>query len=222
MVLIIDEAFELKRHKLEQQAEDITALARAFGGCILVATQHPTDRALSMIIKANCPQKVGARTEGPSADRVIFGENATADGWRPSKIPLARQGSFMIRNRRHARPLLARAFLITDKDRDREVRRWATSRTSLGSSQTAGEVGGGLPGTTTLDVVDAVIVEHPAAKGSPILDAIRAGANTATLIVDRTGISRPTVFRRLGELEADEVIRRGAKRGVWEIREEGK
>jgi S-DNA-T family DNA segregation ATPase FtsK/SpoIIIE len=219
MVLIIDEAFELKRHGLEKQAEDITALARAFGGCILVATQHPTDRALSMIIKANCPQKVGARTEGPSADRVIFGENATADGWRPSKIPLARQGSFMIRNRRHSRPLLARAFLITDKDRDREVRRWATSRTSLGGSQMAVQTSNPLPGTTTPDIHDAVIVEHPVATGSPILDAIRAGANTVTLIVDRTGISRPTVYRRLQELQADEVVRQGKKRGTWEIKE---
>lgn len=217
MVLIIDEAFELKRHGLELQAENVTALSRAFGGCVLVATQHPTDKALSMLIKANCPQSIGAKTRGPSADRVIFGENATKDGWRSSSIPLARKGSFYILNQIHTRPLLARAFLITDKDRDRQVRRWATSRTSLGGSQSYAQTSEGLPGTTTPDVVDAVIVEHPAATGSPILDSIRAGANTVTLIVDRTGISRPTVYRRLQELQADEVVRQGTKRGTWEI-----
>jgi len=217
MVLIIDEAFELKRHRLEPQAEDITALSRAFGGCVLVATQHPTDKALSMIIKANCPQNIGAKTRGDSADRVIFGENATKDGWRPSRIPGSRQGSFYIRNRRHVRPLLARAFLIKDEDRDREVRRWATSRTSLGGSQSDAQTSYPLPGTTTPDVVDAVIVEQLVDTGSPILDSIRAGANTAPLIVKRTKISRPTVYRRLQELKTDGVIRPGAKRGSWEI-----
>lgn len=219
MVLVIDEAFELKRHKLEPQAEDITALSRAFGGCVVVATQHPTDRALSMIIKANCPQKIGVKTEGPSADRVIFGENATKDGWSPSRIPGARQGSFMIRNRKHMRPLLARAFWISDKDRDREVRRWASIRTRLGGSESHAQTSKGFPGTTTSDIVDAVVVEHPTATGSPILDAIRAGANTVQLIVDRTGISRATVYRRLGELQADGFILPAGKKGVWKIRE---
>lgn len=217
MVLIIDEAFELKRHRLEQDAEDITALSRAFGGCVLVATQHPTDKALSMIIKANCPQSIGAKTRGDSADRVIFGENATKDGWRPSKIPLNRKGSFFIMNQTCVRPLLARAYLITDKDRDREVQRWSAYRTSLRGSESHGETSNPFPGTTTSDIVDAVVVEHPAATGSPILDSIRAGANTVNLIVDRTGISRPTVYRRLQELQADEVVRPGKKRGTWEI-----
>jgi hypothetical protein len=217
MVLIIDEAFELKRHKLESEAEDITALSRAFGGCVLVATQHPTDRALSMIIKANCPQNIGAKTRGDSADRVIFGENATKDGWRPSKIPPNRPGSFMIRNRKNIRPLLARAFNITDKDRDREVQRWASRRTSLGGSESNAQTSYPLPGTTTPDVVDAVVVEQLVDTGSPILDAIRAGANTAALIVERTKISRSWVFVRLRELEADGVIRPGSKRGVWVV-----
>ena len=217
MVLIIDEAFELKRHGLERQAENITALSRAFGGCVLVATQHPTDKALSMLIKANCPQSIGAKTRGPSADRVIFGENATKDGWRSSAIPLKRKGSFYILNQLHTRPLLARAFLITDKDRDREVRRWATSRTELNGSQMVAQTSNPLPGTTTPDVVDAVIVEQLVDTGSPILDAIRAGANTGTLISERTGISRATVTRRLRELSDDQVIRPGAKRGTWRL-----
>lgn len=217
MVLIIDEAFELKRHRLEQDAEDITALSRAFGGCVLVATQHPTDKALSMIIKANCPQSIGAKTRGDSADRVIFGENATKDGWRPSKIPLNRKGSFYILNQMCVRPLLARAYLITDKDRDREVQRWSAYRTSLRGSQTAVQTSKAFPGTTTPDIVDAVVVEHPVDTGSPILDAIRAGANTGTLISERTKISRATVTRRLKELSADGIIRPGEKRGTWRL-----
>lgn len=217
MVLVIDEAFELKRHKLESEVEDITALSRAFGGCVMVATQHPTDKALSMIIKANCPQSIGAKTRGPSADRVIFGENATADGWRPSGIPGNRQGSFMIRNRIHLRPLLARAFWISDKDRDREVRRWSSTRTVLYGPESDAQTRYPLPGMKTSDIVDAVLVEHSVATGSPILDSIRAGLVTVPQISERTGVSRATVYRRLKELQADRAVRPGGKRGSWEI-----
>jgi len=213
LVVVIDEAFELKRHKLESAAEDVTALARAFAGCVIVATQHPTDKALSSIIKANCPQRIGVKTEGDSADRVIFGENATKDGWRVSKIPGNRQGSFMIRNRKHLRPLLARAFWISDQTRDAEVRRWTALRATE-SPDTP------LSGTTTPEVLDAVLVDDLGAT-NPILTAIREGATTANMIVEATGISRAVVFRRLKELKAEGLIRPGATRGTWVISEGG-
>lgn len=218
MVLIIDEAFELKRHKLEAQAEDLTALSRAFGGCVLVATQHPTDKALSTIIKANCPQRIGVKTEGDSADRVIFGENATKDGWRPSKIPASRQGSFMIRNRIYVKPLLARAFWISDQDRDREVSRWSKWRTRLGGSESHGETRDPFSGTTTPDILDAVLVDDPVATEEPIVAAIRAGHTRAAAIVAETGLSKATVHRRLRELERiGEVRPVVGQRGVWEV-----
>jgi hypothetical protein len=217
MVLVVDEAFEVKRHKLEHDLEDITALSRAFGGCVIVATQHPTDKALSMIVKANCPQNIGAKTRGDSADRVIFGENATKDGWRPSKIPGNRAGSFMIRNRKHTRPLLARAFWISDKDRDAEVQRWSTRRTVLGGSQKATQTTDPFSGTTTPDVVDAVLVDDPVTTGEPILDAIRGGASTVSAIVEETRISRATVYRRIKELQIEGRVRPGTRKGTWVI-----
>lgn len=221
MVLIVDEAFEAKRHKLEKDLEDVTALARAFGGCVIVATQHPTDKALSTIIKANCPQRIGVKTEGDSADRVIFGENATKDGWRPSKIPGSRQGSFLIRNRKYVRPLLARALWVSDKDRDLEVDRWAGARSVLNGSESHGDGRNPFPGTTTPEVLDAVLVDDLGDSGEPILDAIRGGATTAAAIVEETGISRPTVYRRLKELQVEGKIRPGTKRGTWVIKEGG-
>lgn len=123
IVLIVDEVQELKAAHQDKKLNRITGMIRAYGGCVIVATQYPTKNNVSPTIKENCPQTIGLSTDSATADRVIFGESATREGWRPSGIRTNRKGSFYIKSPSNERPLLARAYWLDDEDIDREVAR---------------------------------------------------------------------------------------------------
>lgn len=131
IVLLVDEVQELKAAGLAKKLDRVIALARAYGSCVIAATQYPTRNNVSPTVKENCAQKIGLLTEGATADRVIFGEGATRERWSPSTIPPDRQGSMFIRSPEYKRPLLARAYWIDDEDIDTEAARWSKYRTEI-------------------------------------------------------------------------------------------
>ena len=222
IVIIVDEIQELKRARLERKLDDIAAIIRAYGGCIVVATQYPTKPNLSATIKANCLQKIGLRTEDQVGDRVIFGESATRLGWRPSTIPASREGSFLIKSPEYKRPLLGRAFWLEDDEIDAEAALWGPQRTPVDDATwnpvTTGErlsVDVSAPGTVELvkgdEIVDAVIVDDDPRER--VYEALRRRRKVAEIAED-AGVSRASVYRHLEALR-DQGLATSPKRGTW-------
>lgn len=227
IVVVVDEIQELKRARLERKLDDITAIIRAYGGCVVVATQYPTKQNLSATIKANCLQKIGLRTEDQVGDRVIFGESATRLGWRPSAIPSNREGSFLVKSPEYKRPLLGRAFWQDDDGIDREAALWGPQRTAVDDATwnpvTSGEpvrVEALEPGTVELrrtsadgsdEIVDAVIVDDDPRER--VLDALNRRRKVDDIAAD-AGMSRATAYRHLNALR-DQGLAVSPARGIW-------
>lgn len=229
IVVIVDEIQEMKRARLEQKLDDITAIIRAYGGCVVVATQYPTKPNLSAAIKANCVQKIGLRTEDQVGDRVIFGESATRLGWRPSAIPSNREGSFLVKSPEYKQPLLGRGFWQEDEDIDRDAALWGSQRTTIddatwnhvttGPPVAVAAVG---PGRVVLsqtaddgsdEIVDAVIVDDD--PGERILDALRRRSRVPDIAAD-AGVSRPTAYKYLNQYKEQGLVA-NLERGKWTL-----
>jgi hypothetical protein len=218
ILLVVDEIQELKRAKLTRKLEDVAALCRAFGGAVVCATQHPITDNFSSTLKSLCTQRIGCHVEDQSADRVIFGESAGRNGWRPSMIPVDRPGSFLIRSGRYKAPLLARAYWLDDLEIQDEAAAWMAVRTLI-DHQTWNQLEAGQTNqpdeiTAASDIVDAEIVreDDPAEL---ILDAMeRRGRHSVKSIAEDSGIPHSSVYRWLGKLR-DQGLVDSPARGRW-------
>ena len=225
IVLIVDEVQELKAHRLATRLDEVAAMIRAYGGCVVIATQYPKATVLSSTLKSNSPQKVGFRVEDPTGDRVVFGEAATRNGWRPSTIDAEREGSFMIRSPRYKSPMLARAYWADDDELAAAQRDLAAFRTQIDSEFWGRlDAGPGLPAVaagagTEGEIVDAEIIDDDD-PAQLILRALKITCKIGELM-KITGKSRPTVNRHLSALR-DQGLVENTKRGVWELTERGR
>jgi len=225
IVLIVDEVQRLKDIRgAAKKLNRITEIIRAYGGSVVVATQYPTAPNIPVTLKGNCPQKIGLYVEESGADRVIFGESATKNGWRPSMIPSDREGSFLIRSPQYKRPLLARAYWLTDDDIQDEADALAPFRTAIDGTTwnhltarpaVAAVEAGSKPDDDPDDmIVDAEIVpdDDPAERILSALQTVERVKDIMTL----TGIPRPTLYRHLKILETDDLVY-SPSRGVWKL-----
>lgn len=227
IVIIVDEIQELKRARLEKKLDDIAAIIRAYGGCVVVATQYPTKPNLSATIKSNCPQRIGLRTDDEVGARVIFGESATRMGWRTSTIPSGREGSFFIKSPEYKRPILGRAWWMEDDEIDEEAALWAAVRTPVDDA-TWNPVDGAErvsaaavePGRVELtktaedgseEIVDAVIVDDDPRER--VYEALRRRHRVVEIAED-AGVSRASVYRHLEALN-DQGLAVKTSRGMW-------
>lgn len=221
IVLIVDEIQEARKARLMKKIEDITAIIRAYGGCVVVATQYPTTPNVSAAIKSNCPQRIGLRMDDPVGDRVIFGEGATRTGWRPSTIDTAREGSLFVRSPLYKKPILARSYWLTDDEIDAEADKWADQRTAIDTqmwvakpieSGTTAVVNLDKGSDSDVDIVDAIIVDDDPAER--ILRALERGRTSVRDICADAQVSSATAYRKLHDLEAQGLVASPA-RGVW-------
>lgn len=229
MVLIVDEAQKVKNFRLDGKLGDIAAEIRKYGGCVIVATQYPTAPNLPKRVTANLPQKIGLRTDGETADRVIFGNNATRTGWSPSVlIPAGRDGSFLIRSKSYGKPVLARCHYVDETLVERENDRWRHHSTPVAgidlrsvTSVTRERVEPGsvltLEAAEIEDIVEAEIVDG---IESLILDMIDRGINKPTPIQTELlsyghEVTVRTINRKLTSLKERGYIRQLKKQGPW-------
>lgn len=218
ILLIVDEIQELQRARLSRKLEDTAALCRAFGGAVVCATQHPINSNLSSTLKSLCTQRIGCHVEDQSADRVIFGESAGRNGWRPSMIPVDRPGSFLVRSGRYKAPLLARAYWLDDDEIKDDAAAWMPVRTLI-DHQTWNQLEAGQTDQpesleSASDIVDAEVVreDDPAEL---ILNAMEARHRTTVkAIAEDTGIANSSVYRWLGKLR-DQGLVESPARGQW-------
>ena len=225
IVLIVEEMQLIKRCGLGKRLDDIVALIRASGGCVIGATQYPTNANVSQTFKQQCKQRIGLYVEDGTASRVIFGQNAERLGWTPHMISMARQGSFFIKNKFYAKPLLARAFLIDDELVQQEAERYAPLRVEIDEptwnavlTEHASTERLELEESSTPedDIQDAVIVD-PDDPAERILEALRRGCETVPDLMRDTGFSRATVNRHLQPLINAGIVSR-VKRGHYGLK----
>lgn len=219
--VFVDEAQELKTYKLMGYLEDLAGLMRAYGGQIIVATQHPKDTNLPTTVYNALRQIIGMKVSD-KADRVVFGESANRDGWTPSKLP-DDGGRFLIRSPRYNQPLPARGFWMEDADVERE-NALGPGPVQLDARTAAGFIAAGLvegpeevqEPTAELEageIVDAVVLEDdPRWK---VLEAIREGIGTPRAIAKATGIPERTVKLHIAALSGERRIWQEAPRKPW-------
>lgn len=229
MVLIVDEAQKVKNFRLDGKLGDIAAEIRKYGGCVIVATQYPTAPNLPKRITANLPQKIGLRTDGETADRVIFGNNATRTGWSPSVlIPAGRDGSFLIRSKSYGKPLLARCHYVDEAMVERENDTWRHHSTairgidlrSVTNVQRERVEPGSVLTLEAAEIEDVVEGEIVDGVDSLILDMIDRGINKPTPIQTELlsyghEVTVRTINRKLTSLKDRGYIRQLKRQGPW-------
>lgn len=135
IVLIIDEVAQIKKAgpRLTRLLVKVSELSRAYGFAMIMATQHPTDKSIPTEAAANCLQRIGLECKASTAERLIFGDDATKDGWRLSPRHMKAQGMFRVQSRRYGTPNLARAYWMDDNTVDYEAERYAPMRVPIDS-----------------------------------------------------------------------------------------
>jgi hypothetical protein len=216
IVLIVDEVHLLDT-KQRKKLDDIVSIIRAYGGMAIVATQYPIKASVSSAIKANCKQRIGFQVADGAGDRVVFGDQATRTGWRPSvMVPADREGSFLIKSPKYKRPVLARSFMVDDVDVPDVVEQWAPFRTTIDAGTwnqlDAPERLAELDAGDDPEIVDAVIVpdDDPLER---VLAAL-AVVNKTSELITLTGYPRASLNRYLNQLR-DQGLADNPKRGEW-------
>lgn len=246
IVLVIDEVQELKEHKLFPLIIRLSCLGRAYGFAMIMATQHPKDTQVPATAVANCLQRIGLKTETSTAERLIFDDNASKEGWRLTELRGDREGCFRIRSKRYREPNLARAAWVSDTEVERCVEVYRPFRTELdpgtqhvpvvGTDRvplapgtgggTSSGTGGGTSGGTSAGTwheddddgtVDAVIIEDD--PEGMVLTAIAAGHGTPSQISRITGVPTRTVNDIIRRLARAGTIVQPKRRGPWHVAE---
>jgi S-DNA-T family DNA segregation ATPase FtsK/SpoIIIE len=229
--LVIDEVQQLRRIKGAMTLlEDLAALSRAYGFQLVIATQFPKDSNLPSEIMAQIGQVICGKLKAPKDDRVVYGENATAEGWTPSAIPDGKQsaGIFYIKSGTYTKPVRARGWFMTvDMVREEAGKRhrtlidavtgasWlAVDPSSIKVAMEAGDMDAIQALEDAEDIVDADLVDEPDAVDEVVLQAIRDGHGTQEDITEATGIPRRTVGAILLDLQGQGRISKPGSRAT--------
>lgn len=237
VVLVVDEVAQLKEHRLFPLLVKLSEISRAYGFAMILATQHPKDQSVPTGAIANCTQRIGLKVNQSTAERLIFDDNATKEGWR-LLVPGFKKGTFLIRNERYTKPMRARAYWLDDHTVERTSSVFAPYRTEIDSATWEGEIThfgtrtvldppdvpdrNGTDGTwydgTGTNVVDADVIEEndPA---DLVLMAIAAGHGTPRAISAMTGVPISTVEWHIRRFLEDGTIVHDGKRKPYYIPE---
>jgi S-DNA-T family DNA segregation ATPase FtsK/SpoIIIE len=209
IVLVIDEQSLVKGDKQAiALLEELVILGRALGIVVIFATQYPTKTAIgSPALVEQITVTIGLRVRSATASRVLFGEQADREGWRPHEIPADAKGTLYIEAPGADRPRLARAWYVTDAKVRATVGRYAgqrpelripldTARPGLAMIPPAGQVQG--QDTESDNAVEA------GGGVDDVLPILRAAGEPLqfSIIVTRSTASRATVHRRLDAYKA--------------------
>ncbi|MFF2098153.1 FtsK/SpoIIIE domain-containing protein [Streptomyces sp. NPDC058202] len=190
--------------RIMENLRTIARMARAAEIILIWATQKPTmdgkSPGLDPQISAQITYRASLALSTSSESRVVFGEDATEDGWHAHKLPMP--GVAMLRSGPKAKPnpVKTRAFSPADVIAlpDRPIWKPATAR----------------PSASPLRLVkEALTAGAPESAGAAtnrdrVLRAVRDGARTLRDITDATGINKGTVSREIKALTATGDLRR--------------
>jgi DNA-binding transcriptional ArsR family regulator len=140
------------------------------------------------------------------ANRVLW-KDLVRQGW--SSLGL-RPGQHMLRDDEHTVPEVAKGFFV-----DVRARRAQTEAAAVLGKVLEPTAWAALMGTEDAELAAGSIVPAPeVVPVDPILEALGIEAATAAELVERTGMSRATVFRRLRTLKGAGLVEQRGD-GVW-------
>lgn len=223
VVLVIDEVQSLKEYQLFPKLTKISELSRAYGFAMFIATQHPKETSVPTSAIANCTQRIGLQCNASTAERLIFDDNATREGWRLTKLPGDREGTFLVKSKRHRRPMRARSHWLDDTHVDREAARFKGFRTAIDVGTWHGiEVDDDViaaiePPDDGDDVIDVSAVIIESSPDDLVLMAIASGHGTPTKIASMTEIPIRSVKSIIRRLAGEGKIAQDGERKPWKL-----
>lgn len=221
LIVVIDEFAELPQEGKEL-AESLSRVGRAVMVNLIVATQKPTQEALGGgALRSQCAIRICLRMQERRDVDLILDRGAWAAGWRGDLLDLP--GKLLLSDPEHTIPRPARAYQITDP----HVSDTAHSHTGQPVIPDPEPIWRepANPHNAMQDAAEgrhAAPEENPKAAGEDRADtALRDCLNdapeegiTVAEIIDTTGLSRATVYRRLRALaEEGQAVQLGD--GYW-------
>jgi DNA segregation ATPase FtsK/SpoIIIE, S-DNA-T family len=216
LIILVDEYAELS-DPAKTLADSLARRGRATAVNLLIATQRPTQKAMGQgAVRQQMDVRICLRVRERRDVELILDQGMWAAGWHADALDAP--GKFLLSDPEHTTPRRARAYLITDRDVQRTAARYAPHRPHISSPTTA--VPGAEPSPDPAD--PGGDASRPAADPPADTDAVLwrvlcdATDNGVTVaeLVEVTGLSRATVYRRLrGHAKAGRAVNVGG--GRW-------
>ncbi|MEV4164258.1 cell division protein FtsK [Nonomuraea dietziae] len=226
LLIIIDEYAELVDEAPDAitYADSIARRGRAPAVTLLIATQRPSQRAMGhSAVRSQMDVRLSFRVRERGDADLILGAGMHKAGWHADKLNAP--GKFLLSAPEHDIPRRARAYLMTDDTVKHTAVRHAERRPALDPiSALALSDASRAPDEPHTDAPDAMqpIGRHARqtaqqrtqdALWSALTEAPDQGATVDELITT-TGMSRPTLYRRLATWESHGRVRQ-ISRGRW-------
>jgi AraC-like DNA-binding protein len=214
LVIVVDEYAELVDDApgATSYSDSIARRGRAVAVTLVAATQRPTQKAMGRgAVRSQMDVRICFRVRERKDVDLILGQGMLTAGWHAHTLNAP--GKFLISAPEHDTPRRARAYLLTDEIVAETTDRYADLRPRLDEISTeALEHAHHGP----LDVPeDGVPDDHTgpdAAYWAALSRAPESGISVLEL-VKLTGMSRPTLYRRLNEhLKTGRVVQVGRGR----------
>ncbi|MBO3751481.1 cell division protein FtsK [Streptosporangiaceae bacterium NEAU-GS5] len=224
LVILIDEYAELVEDPPDAVtwADSIARRGRAPAVTLIAATQRPSQKAMgNSAVRSQMDVRVSFRVRERRDVDLILGQGMHRAGWHADQLDAP--GKFLISAPEHDIPHRARAYLLDDTTVQRTAARHADRRPALDAVSTDA-LRDGLPSAPAEETTigrharQAAQSEAEQALWAVLHEAPEEGASIADLL-DASGMSRPTVYRRLAQYEAEGRVYQ-VSRGRWRATEE--
>jgi hypothetical protein len=226
LVIIIDEYAELTDEAPDamNDTDSIARLGRAAAVTLVASTQRPTQKAMGQgAVRSQMDTRICFRVRERKDVDFILGQGMLAAGWHAHTLNAP--GKFLVSAPEHTTPRRARAYLVTDADVTRIVAYFAASRPrlddlsrrALGLGTTQAATSWQLPDNTEIDESNPSHPEQPDDSDNALWFALCIAPDEGTDVgelIRVTGLSRPTLYRRLAQLSRDGYVVQ-VSRGRW-------
>ncbi|WP_214320580.1 cell division protein FtsK [Nonomuraea sediminis] len=215
---LVDEAPDAVRH-----ADSIARRGRAVAVQLVAATQRPSQKAMGKgAVRSQMDVRIACRVREQRDVDLILGQGMLKAGWHAHRLDAP--GKFLISAPEHDTPRRARTYLLDDNGVQRTATQHAPHRPQLDqvSAVALDRAAETTPEPLPADV--RTLARHARPDGSEGADsALTAaledapdGGITVPELMRQTGMSRPWVYWRLGQLDRDGRVRQ-VSRGHWRI-----
>jgi hypothetical protein len=218
LVIVIDEYAELASlvPGAAADTDSIARLGRAVAVTLIAATQRPTQQAMGQrAVRSQMDVRIAFRVRERRDTDLILGPGMLAAGWHAHTLNAP--GKFLISAPEHDTPRRARAYLLTDDVVAATAARHAFARPDLDEisaraiavreeDRAAADDDAELPHGGDADVPEVMLWALLSA-------APPEGVAIGDLLVE-TGMTRPTLYRRLAELARAGIVTQ-VGRGRW-------
>jgi len=230
LVIIIDEYAELTEEAPDavRYADSLARLGRAVAVTLVAATQRPTQKAMGEgAVRSQMDVRICFRVRERRDVDLVLGQGMLTAGWNAHQLNAP--GKFLVSAPEHDTPRRARAYLLTDQTVIRTAAYFGpqrpqldhVSRNALNAATCQPTV---EPGYSYDDAPEGSASEATTSLAQVPEDALWSALCAAPAegyaigdLMALTGMTRPTLYRRLRELA---IARRAfqVSRGRWRAR----